>query len=50
MVEPGWIGFSNGYQYRLTISSKDWQSSRIECQHYGGDLAAVGMRSWNSRR
>ena len=48
--EVGWFTAWNGYKYRVTDSSSSWWDARRECQSYGGDLAAPGMRNMNLRR
>ena len=48
--ELGWFNPWNGYQYRLTKNLGNWSSVRSECQSYGADLAAFGMRNFNTRR
>ena len=46
--EVGWFTAWNGY--RVTNSNGSWWDARRECQNYGGDLAASGMRNMNLRR
>ena len=48
--EIGWFTAWNGFKYGVTSSYGSWWSVRRECQNYGGDLAAPGMRNMNLRR
>ncbi|CAK8674504.1 unnamed protein product [Clavelina lepadiformis] len=49
-IDPDFYVPFNGYKYRLTQNSLNYDHARAACEEMGGDLAVFGMRDLTTRR